>query len=460
MATRSSLSARIAPSLVGLVGLLLFTALWLLGLHTAYDKILTLWGFAPFRFPFVDLHSNLSAWDCTRLGVNVALDDPCDILRGGYNYSPFLLTIDWIPLGRSDLGWAGIALDVTFLCSLALLPPPASRTETMARVVCVLSTMVVFAVERANLDVLIFLLALVTLCLLRRSLLARCLGYSVAFFAGALKYYPFILLGLAARERPRVMIPVALTTLVGLATFFHIYSAQIQAGLPNIPRGSPFGIMFGLRNLPDGCFVILRNLMASPLGAARTTVIATLLLIAILLRIMGRLWRSSDISAALRRLDEPRRLALVAGALLLTGCFLVGQSLAYRGIFLFFVLPGLSALARDKAAGAAATGARMASLAIIPLMWAQALRLWLHMVASGHVTQPDLGMGPTLPLDILAWAVGEMTWWLLAAFLLTILLGFFIDTPLFRLWKPKLPEQSSADDPLTQRVLAIQGQDI
>ena len=433
MQTMRNLLARVAPSLTGLAGLALFCGLWCGGAHGVYNQLLNAWGVQPGRFPFLDLQSNLAAWDCARKGVDVIQADPCDVLLGGYNYSPFWMSIDWISLGRPELGWAGLVLGTTFLCSLAALPPPLSRTETLVRVACVLSMTAVFAVERANLDLLIFLLVLIVLFLLHRSPIVRGFGYAVAFIAGAIKYYPFVLFGLAARERPRILFPFAAAVLVGLAAFYHHYAAQIREGLPKIPHGSVFGNMFGLINLPGGTFILLETFKVAPATAAAAGLILGVLLAAAMAWIMNRIWLGSDFRAVVRGLDEPRRLALLAGALLLAGCFVTGQNVAYRGIFLFLILPGLFAIGHNPSAGAAAPAARLAAATIAPLMWSPALRNWVHLAITGHFPPPHYVMVPVLPLDILVWSLRETAWWLLTAYLITILLAFLLDCPLFKL---------------------------
>ena len=397
MSARSRFLARIAPSLAGLLALAVFAGLWAGGAQAVYTHLLTLWGIIPYQYPFLDLDGALAAWDCSRKGIDVILADPCDVLQRGYNYPPFWMTIDWIPLGRPDRIGVGMALGATFLLSLSALPPPLSRTETWLRIAAVLSTMVVFAVERGNPDILIFLLVILMLCLLRRSLIARTFGYGAAFLGGAIKYYPFILLSLIARERLRVLIPMVLAAAAGLVFFFHHYLAQIREGLPHIASGGPFGDFFGARNFPMGIFLIVRHLLDSSaddkLKAIDPTaitigivaLIATIFLRIAVVRIAARLWRTSDISGALLRLDEPRRYALLAGALLLVGCFITGQSIGYRGVYFLLILPGLYAMGRDQAAGRAATAARWAAIGVVPLMWAEAIRVWIYTVATGHL---------------------------------------------------------------------------
>ncbi len=199
--------ARIAPSLVGIIALALVSALWLVGDHSAYDRLLSLWGIRPFSFPFVDLSGSLAAWECARKGIDVVIADPCDVLNRGYNFSPFWMDIASIPLRQLQRVAVGLVLGVAFLVSLAALPPPLSRSEAALRIVATLSTMVVYAIERANPDQLIFILVIVALALLRRSLFARGLGYGFVFlWRSAIKYYPLIVLALVVKERLRVAI--------------------------------------------------------------------------------------------------------------------------------------------------------------------------------------------------------------------------------------------------------------
>jgi hypothetical protein len=433
MPARLHLFARIAPSLAGLAALFVVMGLWLGGVHSAYDDLLRFWGIVPFQFPFADIDGSLAAWDCARRGVDIIISDPCDILKRPYNYSPFWMTIDWIPLGSADRVGVGLALGTGFLVSLSALPPPLSATEMVLRIAAVLSTMVVFAIERANPDMLIFILVILMLSLLRRSLIARLLAYCIAFLAGAIKYYPFILLSLIVRERIRVLFPAVIAAIIGLLFFFHIYAVQILEGLPSIASGLPFGDMFGDKNFLFGIVLVVRHITGSSNYAANAAIAATMLLIMVLVWGEVKLWSRSNLPAALYRLDERCRLALFAGVLLLLGCFFSGQSVGYRGIFLLLVLPGLFALGRDDAAGWAASAARWAAFSVPPLMWAEALRFWIHLAVSGHYPPPGFISVLDQPFDFLVWCVREIVWWCLMSFFLTILVGFLAGTPSFRI---------------------------
>ena len=421
---------RFLASIAGLVALGVMIGLYSSGERPVYVELLSFLGIIPFQFPFLDTDGTLAAWECARKGADVIISDPCDILKRGYTYGPFWMTIDWIPLGRADRVAAGIVLDVVFLLSLSALPPSIGRAETVLRVLAVFSTMVVFALERANPDLVIFVLVVIALNLLRRSFLMRLVAYGVAFLAGALKYYPFILLGLIVRERAWVFSVCLVLSILGLLGFFCIYEAQIIEGIPHIPIGQPFGDMFGAKNVLMGTFYIVARINGLSADAANSALATTGLLIAVCLSMMIVLLRRSAISAALRRLDEPRRLALLAGALLVSGCFFSSQNVGYRGVFLLLTLPGLFALGRDEAAGPVA---RVAAIGVVPLMWAEAIRGWVHVAITGEQPPPGFVSVLEQPMDFIAWCLREAAWWGLVAFLLTLVVAFLYDNALFRL---------------------------
>jgi hypothetical protein len=123
------------------------------GHRDAYDYILRSWGIVPFRFPFLDISGWLAAWECARQGIDVISFDPCDVLYRGYGSSPLWLAAAGVPLGAGNTTVVGWALDLMFIMSLTLLPPATRPLELSLVLVATMSTMVVFALERANADI-------------------------------------------------------------------------------------------------------------------------------------------------------------------------------------------------------------------------------------------------------------------------------------------------------------------
>jgi hypothetical protein len=270
--------------------------------------------------------------------------------------------------------------------------------------------------------------------------LAKVSGYGLVFLAGVIKYYPFVLFALVMRERRRLGLSIAIASFVALAAFYSVYASQILEGLPYIAKGRPFGDMFGAKNLPLGMFMVFQSAHGLEIDPVTGMLTIMGLVVATTLWAMIKLSQSSDITPALCRLDEPRRLALLAGALLLSGCFFAGQNVPYRGIFLFFVIPGLSALAQDRNAGAFASAARLSMISIPFLMWAEAVRLWIHFVIAGALPPEGFQTIPTLgqPWDFCAWFAREVGWWIFIGFQLTILISDLVVRPLRDSLRPLL----------------------
>src|SRR5215470_1693636 len=183
----------VAPA-VALAIFLSFSALYVFDRSETYYHLLGHWGIVPFTFPFIDATGGLAAWECTRLGISVVEHDPCDVLGRAYYYSPLWMYAASIPLGVPDTTTAGFILGLLFLLSLALLPPPRTLSELVLMVLAATSTMVVYAVERGNPDLVVFLLTMIVGFVVLRASARHLLSYPVVLFAAlSLKYYPIML---------------------------------------------------------------------------------------------------------------------------------------------------------------------------------------------------------------------------------------------------------------------------
>jgi len=159
------------------------SCLYAFGDRNLYVDILTSYGIAPFRFPFLDISAHLAVWECARQGVDVIMANPCDVLQRSYSGTPLWIAASAIPLGVRDTAAVGWILDLVFLVSLSLLPSPRCLLELIFVLAATLSTMVIFALERANIDALLFVMALTTGVLAECRLFMRVLGYFVALVA-------------------------------------------------------------------------------------------------------------------------------------------------------------------------------------------------------------------------------------------------------------------------------------
>jgi len=348
------------------------------GPRALYEEILRFWGIILFRTPFLDLAGNfLAPWECARLGIDVFAVNPCDPLHRAYVYSPLGLAASGLPFGGGDAIAGGWALDLIFLLSLTLLPPPRRPVDLVLTTAATVSTMVVFALERANPDILLFVLALGTGLLAEGGLRVRMIGYGLALFSALLKYYPVLVFVVLFRERRAVFAAVTMAAAGSVVVFWAVWHADILRGLANMPSGPYDTDLFAAKNLPFLVGMLVEETAApSPHAAALAWAVAMGLyagLAGVALVVCRRVLLLPELAVATAALCRRERTLMVIGSVVITGCFFAGQSIGYRGIFLLLVLPGLLGLSRS-----ATRGLRILCLAtavvIVLLMWGEALR--------------------------------------------------------------------------------------
>ena len=409
--------ARICPAASALAVFLAMSWLYRQGYTETYYAILRGWGIEPFRFPFVDASGWLAAWECTRQGVDVIPFDPCDVLQRGYSSSPLWLALAGVPLGVADTTAVGWILGLAFIACLTLLPAPLGARALVLVTAATMSTMVVFAVERANPDLLLFMLVLATGLLAESRLWgARLLGYGIALFAALLKYYPIVVLVAAFRERMAVLLTVILSAVAVLVVFWVVCHDDLARGLPTIAAGPYNTDLFAAKNLPFlvGMLVEVAAAPSPNAGVVGWAMAAGLYaaLFGAALAICRRVLLVPGLSAAVAALSERERTLMVIGSAVIAGCFFAGQSIGYRGIYLLLVIPGLLGLSRG-----ATPAVRVLSLAtaivIVLLMWGEALRRAL-----------DGAFG--------FWLLRELGWWWSVSVMLAVLADFLRASPICR----------------------------
>jgi len=403
--------ARYAMSGAGLALYLLFIWLRLFAPHAYYGTLLA-WDAMPNADPFGDLRSILLSGACWRAGVNVYAPSPC-MGAGVFNYAPLLLRAALLPIGPADTVPGGLALGALFLAAVSLLPVPESWGELGLRVAAMASGMVVYALESANFDVVIFVGLLGAVLLLRRGLGLRLLGYAVILLAAALKFYPAALLALVIRERPRLVAAVGAMTMLAAGGYFLCFAHATAAAVSIIPAGLPFRCLFGAMNLPFG-LLLLRYMPVLTIEPSSQDFFAAVNhpVAAEILSFMPRLLVLFAVFAAFRaapryapdisRLDDARLVFFLAGAILIVFCFCAVQNLDYRGIFLLFLLPGLWRMA-------AVTQHRRVML----LPWLVLALLWeaLFRGLSTDIGLLLLGRAHVVDAQIVFFLAREGLWW-------------------------------------------------
>ena len=389
-----------------------------------YFRILLFIGIEPSRYPFIDF-SFLTSVECWQRGVDIYVSNPCDVLGRPYNYPPLWLRFAFLP-GKEWSNLFGLCLAISFFLALALLPPPRTGKELTPRLVATLSPVTAYAVERANPDLLMFVIATAAGVLLLGPLRRRVAAYALIVIAGLLKIYPLVLLVLTLRERPRVFLWVnAIATSVVVATGVYFY-AELVKMVRNLPESWTFSDSFGARLIPD--LIAERVDWAVHPGLVVVGLVKLATFATLFLAMAGwffRIVRWSEFRIALARLPEPEKIFLVIGAVLIGGCFFAGSSIGYRGIHLLFTLPGLLAMARIKDDMRVRRAAELGCVLVVALTW---VGFFTWQAGSAEALFPQMltswiGNVSGVRLMHFLWFLSEIAWWQIVTLFVAIVIG-------------------------------------
>jgi hypothetical protein len=368
----------------------------------AYYRVFKVIGIGPLRYPFLDLEFILASVDCWQQGIDVYVNDPCDVLGRPFDYSPLWLRFAFLP-GKNWTNPLGFFLTMSFFLALAILPSPRSARELLLRFAATLSPITIFAVERGNIDLLMFVIATAAGALLLKQLHGRIAAYAMIVIAGLLKIYPFVLMVLTLHERPRVFLWIngaGAAVMLGAGVYFH--EELVKTLLNTIYEGK-----IGAYYLPDA----IADMTGTALNPGFPPRLVRLVISAALFFAMAGwffcLVHWHDFRSALAHLPKPEKMFLLIGAALIAGCFFTGSIYGFRGIHLLFTLPGLVAMAHMGNDMGVRKVAVQAYVLVIMLMWAPFFISVLRQI---------------LPVRIV-WLLIQIAWWQVATLFIAILIG-------------------------------------
>ena len=413
--------------LLGLALLAIFAVLYAFDID-AYSRVLATIGIKPLKYPFMDWEAIAAVIKCWNNNIDVYIANPCDAFNRVHTLSPLWLRAVFIPTDRVWTMPIGIGIVVAFWLSLFWLVKPANWRELIVFALACTSTMIVFALERANVDVILFVMLVVAGVLSTGPLASRILSYALILLAGLLKFYPLIGLSTALRERPRTFLVIAAAAGLIVVGFFYRFRTEIAATLNNAPYGGHASELFGAVNLPVGspryALLLFPGREQFAWFTALPVAIMAVLLIVTAVQVI-RLARNGDLATAFARMPERDAMFLVIGAAVIAGCFFAGQSVNFRGVHLIFVVAGLVALRRAADARPTRATLTRALIIVVFLMWEGLFR---HALPHDEVA----GLGPARLAPFgLFWLIREVLWWRLVALLLGILVIFSVRSELF-----------------------------
>ena len=190
-------------------------------------------------FPFLDTHAVLAAAECGRQGDRGLSVQPLRRARASARLFAAVAgdhaRCSWVSARPG--GWARASTCCSFChwLSCCVHAPPK---ELLILGSAAISPMTVYALERANNDLAIFLLVICGAILFTLPRPYRLFSYGLFVTAGLLKYYPLALLVLAAREGRRDGLVIAAATILALILFAVAFYPELSMAVAGIPRRS------------------------------------------------------------------------------------------------------------------------------------------------------------------------------------------------------------------------------
>ena len=340
----------------------LWLVAWVVGLTLTAWMVGALWphllvaiGIYDYGKVYLDSYAVLAAVDAVRAGADPHAANQLDVLLRPHVYSDWWLTLRWLGVTREQNFLVGTAWGGAFVLAVMVTARPRNRWEALWLSALMVSPAVLFVLNRANNDLVIFvLLAGCSLAATapawgRTLVAAACLG-----LATGLKYFPAPAALAFLWVRPVRRMPAVLLAALVLV-------ALALAGVwPQVDR-SRFLIASGVYTM--GAPLWWRDLgwqdKASALPSLLVIVVAAAALVV------------ARVTTGLATRGEPReRLLAAVGAVVLLTCFLAGVNYSYRWIFALWPAVWLGRQAASEAIPGRARGAaRVACILVLLCLW-------------------------------------------------------------------------------------------
>jgi hypothetical protein len=330
-------------------------------------------GIPAFEIPFFDLHTPLSWLECAEKGIDVFHANPC---QPGYvvSYGPIILALAGSGLSTADSLWLGVTVSGIALISILWLLRPTTLGQSAICAAAIVSSSVMFAAERANLDIIIFLWLLASAALLCGSRAARLGGYALLLIIGLVKFYPLAALGIAVRERTRIFLTICAISAVSVAVYLAVYGPEIRLALTRIPVTiSPTDFnSFGILD-----FAITTVRWTTGIALTKGDPWYNFGRVALLLLGAGLSYRVKCWFQTLGVTLGGTRFEItlfILGALVISFCFFFGSNISYRCVLLVLCVPLLLTSMSAPSMNAISKGVAGTQVVLmIVVLWAPAI---------------------------------------------------------------------------------------
>lgn len=368
-------------------------------------------GVYPMPRPFADLVAILASGEADVAGQDVYRANPIDPFGRPHVYGPLWLVTGRLGLEVADAAWVGALLAAAFVVAALLLVGPRTASAAAVTAALLLSPPVLLGLERANNDLVIFLLLALAGAVVARAPRGAALSAAGAVvLAAALKYYPLAAVGaLAARDgRLRRALGIGAACVAAFALLMWWQRDGVGRSLAVAPRpatifayGAPL-LGYGWTGFADfrpwlllggGISLAAAGLAVGPVAA--------------------KLWTALPLIGT-------RTACAVAGGLSWLVCYAATPNYHYRAVLLLLVLPAWLGWAGESEIPERRRLARGLCALFLAAAWLAAPKLWWHqvLVANG----PDAERAARWMTTV--FATEQVLWLALSACVAAMLAGW------------------------------------
>jgi hypothetical protein len=321
---------------------------------------------------FYDARNVAAAADCRRLGYDPLVYNPCDPSGRPMNYPRVWLLLRLVGLHQSHTPVFGAVVVLLFVASVLLLVGRLTLPQGALVAAALCSPAVMFAVERGNMDLVLFaLLVLAVVAWQARSEATRLLAPALVLVAAAAKLYGAFALpafALTGQRRWR-------WTTAGAVAFLAGYLVATTDDIQKVARAPEGGLLYSF-----GARILIGHLyhQVVPGEWQGGTIVAQAFAVIPLLVLVGAAWlwarrRLAPGEGEGAGVGGGALLAFHMGALIYLGTFATRKNGDYRLVFLLLTLPLLLAWASPRTAEPRRRVARAGLGAVLAALWLGAL---------------------------------------------------------------------------------------
>jgi hypothetical protein len=284
------------------------------------------------------------------------------------------LALRWLGITQAQTNVLAVVLIVVFLAAVFLLVGRVGLGASAVVAAVVVSPPVMFAVERGNMDIVVFAVLVAAVLAWRSTHVGDVVSPLVVLFAATLKIYPvFALPAFMVVRRHRASL-VAFGCIAAFAIYAAVTLGDIAANARIAPQGDYHA--FGARILPAAIYH--RLVPERWQGGAATKQLLALVPLAVAAPFVWIAGRRRH-PAADAGIASWERLAFWIGGLVFLGTFAVGNNFDYRLVFLVLTLPQLMTWAIAVDGDPRRWLGAVTLVSVLVLLWVSALSVRLHL---------------------------------------------------------------------------------